>query len=251
MLAPERRVTYGELLQNIQACSSGLLLRGVKKGDVVCIFSPNTIEYCVTFHAVISIGAILTTANPTYTATELSHQLKSSGATYIVTVPSFLELVKGCTAEVGGIKEVFVCGDAADGATAFKELLKDGPAEYQSKKAAIRSSINVKVDPVVYPYSSGTTGLPKACKLTAHGLVANICQLGVPGVIEFAEDEVLYTNIIVPTMMCQCWRWCSQRQLQRLQWYSGGGDDKSATTATMTKAMTTTTMTTMATIVRI
>jgi len=86
---------------------------------------------------------------------------------------------------------VFVCGAEAEGSTPFAELLKNGPAEYDSKKAEITASIDVETDPVVYPYSSGTTGLPKACCLTAYGLIANICQLAAPGVIEFAEDEVL------------------------------------------------------------
>merc|ERR1712167_330112 len=115
---------------------------------------------------------------------------KSSGATYIITVPMFFEVVKACAAEVGCIKEIFVTAPTApEGGTAFKELLKDGPAEYLEQKDAIRSSINVKTDPVVYPYSSGTTGLPKACMLTAHGLVANICQLSAPGIIQFTDDE--------------------------------------------------------------
>ena len=64
------------------------------KGDVLCIFSPNTIDYCTTFHGVISVGAILTTANPTYTAAELTHQLVDSGATYCFTIPQFLDTVK-------------------------------------------------------------------------------------------------------------------------------------------------------------
>ena len=67
-------------------------------------------------------------------------------------------------------------------------LLADG---FASAQAEIEASIDVKSHPIVYPYSSGTTGLPKACCLTAHGLVSNICQLAAPGVIQFTEDEVL------------------------------------------------------------
>ena len=43
---------------------------------------------------------VFTQANPTYTATELTHQLQSSGATYIITIPSFVEMAKGCATEV-------------------------------------------------------------------------------------------------------------------------------------------------------
>jgi acyl-CoA synthetase (AMP-forming)/AMP-acid ligase II len=107
-------------------------------------------------------------------------------------VTPFVATVKqAILATGGGIEEVFVCGPAPDGTTHFEDLLRDGPLEFDYLKAEIKATIDVKKDPVVYPYSSGTTGLPKACCLTAHGLVANIVQLSTEGIIELDTNDVL------------------------------------------------------------
>ncbi len=68
--------------------------RGVRDGDVVAIHMPNSPEYIIAFQAVAQLGAINTTSNPLYTPSELTHQLRDSGAKYIITVPGLLENVK-------------------------------------------------------------------------------------------------------------------------------------------------------------
>lgn len=44
---------------------------GIREGDVVFLFSRNVLEYAVVYLAVTSIGAIITTNNPAYTAGNL------------------------------------------------------------------------------------------------------------------------------------------------------------------------------------
>ena len=69
------------------------------------------------------LGGANTTVNPLYTAHELAHQLTDSGASYLLTIPMFLEAAQAAATEAGGIKEIFVLGEA-EGATPFAELLK-------------------------------------------------------------------------------------------------------------------------------
>lgn len=56
--------------------------------DVVCIYSPNHIEYPGIIWAAHRIGAIVTTANPDYNIDELSHVLISSHAKLIIAHPA-------------------------------------------------------------------------------------------------------------------------------------------------------------------
>ncbi|MFN8469617.1 MAG: AMP-binding protein [Caldilineaceae bacterium] len=161
--------------------------RGLKKGDVFAIYSPNLPEYAVAFHAVASLGAINTTVNPLYTAHELANQLRDAGARFLLTIPQFLPNALAAAEEVGGIEEIFVFGEA-EGATPFASLLKsDGqvpPVE-----------INPKEDLVVLPYSSGTTGFPKGVMLTHYNLVANIAQcVATPS---SPENEVRESDIVL------------------------------------------------------
>src|SRR5262245_37018894 len=96
-----RVVTYRQLEDMIRRAAAGLARRGLRKGDVVGIYSPNCPEYVVVFHAVASLGGINTTANPTYTAGELATQLKDYGARFLFTVPAVLDRARDAGARAG------------------------------------------------------------------------------------------------------------------------------------------------------
>lgn len=181
-----RTLTYGQLVGAIRLVASSLAKRGFKKGDVLAIYSPNLPEYAIAFHAVASLGGVNTTTNPLYTPHEFAHQLKHSGASYILTVPPFMANAKQAAEEAGGIKEIFVFGEA-EGATPFASLLKsDGQLP--------DVTIDPKEDLIVLPYSSGTTGLPKGVMLTHYNLVSNVAQVAGVNMTDgsvLAEDDVV------------------------------------------------------------
>jgi len=163
-----REVTFGQLAAGVRHGAAGLEKRGFRKGDVFAMYAPNLPEYAICFHAVASLGGVVTTINPLYTAEELAHQLTDARPKYLVTVAPFLDKAREAAAR-SGVKEVFVFGEAA-GATPFDELLaNDGDPP--------RVSIDPVEDVVVLPYSSGTTGRPKGVMLTHYNLVANMTQV--------------------------------------------------------------------------
>lgn len=57
---------------------------GLKKGDRVAVMMPNILQYPVALFGILRAGLIVVSVNPLYTARELEHQLKDSGATAIV-----------------------------------------------------------------------------------------------------------------------------------------------------------------------
>lgn len=174
-----RTLTFTQLETAVRQTSSGLASRGFSKGNVCAIYSPNIPEYAIVFFGVAAAGGVSTTVNPTYTATELRAQLKDSGATYLVTIPPFLDSAQEAVSGTA-VKDIFVIGDA-EGATPFASLMSDGTPP------------DVNIDPmedlVALPYSSGTTGLPKGVMLTHHNLVANLTQLN--AVEQTAQTDVL------------------------------------------------------------
>ncbi len=162
-----RTITYKQLAGGIQMVASNLVKRGLKKGEVVAIYSPNVPEYAIIFHGVIKAGGTNTTINPLYTVDELTHQMKDANAKFLVTIPLFLPNAIEA-AKRAGIQEIFVLGEG-EGATPVAELMKgDGvlpTIEY-----------DVHNDIVVMPYSSGTTGLPKGVMLSHYNLTSNVVQ---------------------------------------------------------------------------
>jgi acyl-CoA synthetase (AMP-forming)/AMP-acid ligase II len=175
-----RKVTYQQLADSISIAAYNLSQRGFIKGDVFGILSSNCPEYAIAFHAVATLGGIVTPINPLYTRHEIANQLKDSGARFLVTLPSFVEKASEAVADAG-VEELFVFG-SAPGATSFNTLLVDnGRAE--------QTEVNPLEDLVVLPYSSGTTGLPKGVMLTHHNLVANLRQM--EGLCYFYETDTL------------------------------------------------------------
>ena len=162
-----RTLTYRSWADAVRKTAASLVKRGLRKGDVFAIYSPNLPEYAVAFHAVSLAGGIVTTINPLYTPAELSQQLQDAGARYLVTVPSCLAKAEAAIRE-SGLRELFVFGEG-DGVTPFAALLGT-----DSEVPAV--DIDPRKDLVTLPYSSGTTGLPKGVMLTHYNLVANILQ---------------------------------------------------------------------------
>lgn len=175
-----RIITYAQLADAIAIVAHNLSRRGLKKGEVVGILSPNCPEYGIAFHATATLGAIVTPINPLYTRYEIAHQLKDAGARFLVAAPMCLDKAREA-ADDAGIEEIFVYGEA-EGATPFASLLVDNGRANQTE-------INAREDLVALPYSSGTTGLPKGVMLTHYNLVANICQM--EGLCYFYEDDTL------------------------------------------------------------
>ncbi len=163
-----RVLTFARLLDQTRQLAAGLDRRGIRQGDVVAIWSPNSPEYAVVFHAVSRLGAILTTVNPTYTVEELAYQLKDAGARLMFTTAALLEKARAAVAESGQAIDIITI-DTAEGVPSLADTLVD------ADPPAV--TIDPDRDIVVLPYSSGTTGLPKGVMLTHRNLVANLLQI--------------------------------------------------------------------------
>ena len=162
-----RRVTYGELWRAARRTAAGLARRGVRKGDVVAIWSPNTLEYPIAVFGTMLAGGIVTTINALYTANELALQLRDVGARVLVAPAASADAALRA-ARSAGIEEVFVFGRAG-AVPSFDSLLDDGdPPDV---------AFDPREDVAAILYSSATTGLPKGVMLTHHNLVANVRQV--------------------------------------------------------------------------
>ncbi len=162
-------VSFAELRSRIRRAAGGFAARGLAKGDVIAIYSPNTIGYPVAFHGAAHAGGIVTTVNPTYTPEELASQLRDAGARFLVTVGPLLDKATEAARRAGTVQEIFTF-DAAPGATPFAQLLEAPELEKGPP-------IDPAKDLVALPYSSGTTGISKGVMLTHRNLVANMVQL--------------------------------------------------------------------------
>lgn len=172
-------LTAAAFMDRVRRMAGGLSAQGFGKGSVVALMAPNMPEYCVIFHAVAWAGGTITTLNPTYTAAEVTHQLKDSQAAILFTIPEFLDTARS-GAEGTGVGEVVALSEAEGARTV--EAFMGAPLLRQVP-------VDLDTDIVVLPYSSGTTGMPKGVRLTHRNLVVNVDQIIVAG--DFRPGEVV------------------------------------------------------------
>jgi 4-coumarate--CoA ligase len=164
--------TFGGLVERVRRLAGGLAARGVGAGTVVALVAPNSPDYAVAFHAVVTAGGTLTTVNPAYTAEEIRYQLVDSRASFVIAAEAVLpvaeEAVRGTDVTHGW--SIGVTTSPAGGVVTERLDNVDGePLE--------QVAVDVAEHIAVLPYSSGTTGLPKGVMLTHRNLVANLRQV--------------------------------------------------------------------------
>jgi acyl-CoA synthetase (AMP-forming)/AMP-acid ligase II len=171
-------ITHGQLGQYIDRVAANLHARGLRKGDVVAVFCPNTPWFPVVFHGIAAAGCVMSPINSLYTPDEIAFQLKDSGAKMLITISLFMDRAQAAV-EKSPVDEVLVLDGFEGHSNLFDLLGADAP------------SVSVDIDPandlVTLPYSSGTTGLPKGVMLTHRNLVANVAQCR--PLIRLGEDE--------------------------------------------------------------
>jgi acyl-CoA synthetase (AMP-forming)/AMP-acid ligase II len=163
-----RTITYNEFALTVRKLAAGFASHGFIKGEVLAIYSPNSPEYALAFHAVAILGGATTMVPPLFTETEVKTQLKDSGAGYLLTIPSLLDKANQA-AQGTQVRRIFVIGET-ERALSFRSLL-------QHSESLPEISIDPRTDLVALPYSSGTTGFPKGVMLTHYNLVSMLCQL--------------------------------------------------------------------------
>jgi acyl-CoA synthetase (AMP-forming)/AMP-acid ligase II len=196
----EQWMTYGQLDQLSAALGAWLQGQGLEPGARVALMLPNIPQFAVTMAAILRAGYTCVNVNPLYTARELEHQLKDSGATVIVILENFAHTL-GEVLERTPVQHVVVAsmGDLlgfwygrwitfavrhlAKMVPAYKLPLSGGRKVIPFPRAvALGASMQLKpsaqaLDSVAFlQYTGGTTGLSKGAVLTHGNVVAAILQ---------------------------------------------------------------------------
>jgi long-chain acyl-CoA synthetase len=196
----ERWMTYGQLDELSTALGAWLQAQGLEPGARVAIMLPNIPQFAVTMAAILRAGYTCVNVNPLYTARELEHQLKDSGATTIVILENFaktLEEVIDRTpiknvvmASMGdllgfwyGLWITFAVRHLAKMVPAYKLPLSAGRKVTSFNRAIAEGTSRTlaptpqTLDSVAFlQYTGGTTGLSKGAVLTHRNIVAAILQ---------------------------------------------------------------------------
>jgi len=196
----DRWMSYGELDQLSEALGSWFQSQGLLPGARIAIMLPNLPQFAVTMAAVLRAGYTCVNVNPLYTARELEHQLKDSGATSIVILENFAHTLADVI-EHTQVKHIvltslgdllgpfygrwmtFAVRHLAKMVPAFEIPLSDGRLVTSFKNALSEGqkkplhSVTQTLDDIAFlQYTGGTTGLSKGAVLTHRNVVAAMLQ---------------------------------------------------------------------------
>jgi len=189
-----KHISFGELEKLSRDFGAWLQAKGLAKGARVALMMPNCLQFPIAMFGALRAGCTVVNVNPLYTARELEHQLKDSGAEVIVILENFaavLQQVKSRTpvkhvvvtslGEMLGVKGLIVNlvvrkvkkmvpAYELPGALGFKEILNTGSSNKLTTPP-------LGHDDIAYlQYTGGTTGVSKGAVLTHRNVIAALLQ---------------------------------------------------------------------------
>ncbi|AIR87774.1 long-chain-fatty-acid--CoA ligase FadD1 [Pseudomonas cremoricolorata] len=191
-----KTLTYGELYTLSGAFAAWLQQHtDLQPGDRIAVQLPNVLQYPVAVFGALRAGLVVVNTNPLYTAREMEHQFKDSGAKALVCLANMAHLAEKVVPKTD-VRHVIVT-EVADLLPPLKRLLINSVIKYVKKMVpayhlpkAIRFNDAlakgqgqqvVEANPgandvAVLQYTGGTTGVAKGAMLTHRNLVANMLQ---------------------------------------------------------------------------
>ena len=185
-----RRVTWGELDDEVGRIATGLGAAGIVAGHRVMVVLGNRIEFVSSYLAVLRTQAVAVPVNPTSQPGELARMIADSGSRMIFadvdTVTAAreavqaLEQAKSTEYPAGSIEGDLMARLVIPRIVVVGGTLLPGERSYDHLRADTARAVPPLQDPeklAALLYTSGTSGRPRAAMLTHRALLANIDQV--------------------------------------------------------------------------
>ncbi len=180
-------LTYNELGRRAKGMASFLERLGIGEGDRVCIVSPNSAKFLISFWGTSSYGRVLVPVNFRLNTEEISYIVKHSGARVLLVDPDQEEVTRGVEVEhryvLDGVADAELFAPLPDGAP--------DPTPWTPSEDAT-ATIN---------YTSGTTARPKGVQITHRNAWTNAVTFGWHASV---SDRDVYLHTL-PMFHCNGW----------------------------------------------
>jgi acyl-CoA synthetase (AMP-forming)/AMP-acid ligase II len=207
----ERRLTFAEFDARATRCARVLADAGLTTGDQVAIMCLNGPEYLEAFYGAQKLGCVPVNVNYRYVGAELAYLLHNSDAAALVyhddfaaTVADALGLDAECT-QVSTSRPNTVLLQVAHAGTS---PLLDGAREYEAALAAASpgtlSDREPSGDDLIFLYTGGTTGFPKAVMWRSDDLYVALWQMARPRTTPPDVDNAIRAGKTAATCLPAC-----------------------------------------------
>ncbi|WP_022924461.1 alpha/beta fold hydrolase [Serinicoccus marinus] len=159
----ERRVTFGELDERVDAVARGLAARGVQPGDRVAVLVPPGVDLTTVVYAVWRLGAVVVVADAGLGLRRLAAALSGAGPAHVVGIGRALALAAATRVPGSRIR--------TDGG-GLDALADEG----RGGTGPLPDRLDDEADGAIL-FTSGATGPPKGVVYTRRGLGAQVALL--------------------------------------------------------------------------
>jgi long-chain acyl-CoA synthetase len=156
-------LTFKELARHAQQFANGLERLGIKPGQTVALFLPNSLTHPIAFFGALTAGTRVVHLSPLDGPRVLAHKLADSDARTIITTTALIETVRRLKSD--GLLDTVITDGNDPAFISIEHLL-------QSSSPSVALPTVSPSDIAVLQYTGGTTGLPKAAMLTHANLTA-------------------------------------------------------------------------------
>ena len=181
--------TYREIDEQANALAHLLIRLGLKKGDRVALLMENSLEYVVTYYAILKAGGITVALNTENTAMDVGYIIHDCGVRFFVTNQKHLARIGQPFAKAGPVEKVLVWGVSVGGAgagaceragagaqvdtAALKADLVSLPEALDTEAKTNPELSLIEQDIASIVYTSGSTGKPRGATLSHLNIVSN------------------------------------------------------------------------------
>ena len=159
----DRTFTFRRLDQLSGTLAASLAKLGIRPGDRVTLYAPNSWEWLVSYYGALKTGAVINPINVMLTPAEVAFVTKDCGAKALIGSPE--KIKPALDSGISGLATVVFGREAIAGTTAFEELIAQ-PEEFEV--------VPVKPDALsTIGYTSGTTGHPKGAMQSNRAVLLN------------------------------------------------------------------------------
>jgi long-chain acyl-CoA synthetase len=175
-----RRISFREMGDLATKAAAGFAELGIKKGDTVALYLPNTPYHPISFFGALRAGARVTHLSPLDVERDLIYKLQDSGARTLVTTNLYRLLPTALKLLAGGHVDRLVISDDNDWGAGSGEPFSEGKQVISLGRLMERAKAPTKWpditpdDIALLQYTGATTGLPKAAVLTHGNLTASV-----------------------------------------------------------------------------
>lgn len=170
VIGTETPTSFARLDGWSESLAATLVAEGVRRGDRIALYCPNSAEFAVAYCGILKAGGVVVPINLLLNPEEIIYILNDAEAAGLIFNPALAEAVDRVRAAAPSVRWTISTGMARDSELGWSAAL-------MPKDPLPAIGFDAEVDLAAILYTSGTTGRPKGAMLSHRNLLANVASV--------------------------------------------------------------------------